>query len=121
MFLDNYEGLKELVDKRLAVKAKIEKARKELGKRQEKIKELTNEIQTIQMSYKDVHQEFADINQEINKMVLMDVWDKLEDTQIPKEVILKDGKPFCEVIDLVEDVKAQAKQAKEDWKKQLEK
>jgi hypothetical protein len=40
---------------------------------------------------------------------------------MPKEVILKDGKPFVELLDLVEDVKRQVADAKQVWKDEVEK
>lgn len=119
MFLDNYEGLLELTQERMGIKEVIENYRKEVLEKEEEIKKLNKEIQDIQVKYTKVHQDFKTVNDKINKMVLMDVWNKLPDTQMPKEVIIKDGKPFIEIIDLVEDIKKQVAESKTVWEESL--
>lgn len=106
MFLDLK---KELVEKRLSVRAKIEKHK-------EAIAGLNNKIEKIQEDSKKDMLEFADLNQEINDQILPQCIDKLKDYEVPDEVVLEDGKPFLKVIDLRKDAVKQALEMKKNWK-----
>jgi hypothetical protein len=120
MFIDEKDNLRELVEKRLDIKSKIEAYRNEVKEKEEVMQKINEEVAGIQKSHGELHKDFEQVNNQINKMVLMDIWDKLEETKVPKEIVIKDDKIYCEVIDLLEDIKSQAKENKEIWRKHLE-
>jgi hypothetical protein len=113
MFIEK-EGLQELVEKRLEIKDRL------LAKKSE-MENLNSQMHDIAKSSEQDHLDFQEVNKEINKLVLMEAWDKCDDTVMPKEVILKDGKPFVELLDLVDDVKQKVADAKQVWKDEVEK
>ncbi len=112
MFIEK-EGLKELIEKRLEIKAELEQINAKIVEHSEAIKELQGG------KTQDTQTRFKEINEKINAMALMDVWNTLKDTEMPGEFIIKDDKPFCTVIDITAEVIEQAKNSKEDWTKFL--
>lgn len=120
MFIDERDNLRELVEKRVDIKGKIEDYRAKVKDKEDAIAEINKEVQTIQKEYGDLHQDFEKVNDEINKMVLMEIWEQLDETKVPKEIVIKDDKIFCDVIDLVDDIKSQVAESKENWKKHIE-
>lgn len=107
------KGLKELVEKRLEIKEKLESVKVQIEKLTQDIKALQGEkTQAIQ-------EDFQEVNEKINKLALLDVWNKLSDEEMPGEFIIKDGKPYCTIVNITEQVKQQAKETKEHWEKHL--
>lgn len=105
---------KALVEERLALREKISKHKEDIAKLQE-------EMQKLQEGSKEDMFAFAKVNQQINDVVLPVCLEKLEEYEVPNEVVLKDGKPFLEILDLREDAIKQAKEIKEGWKNFIEK
>lgn len=107
------DGLKELVEKRLEIKEKLEETKAQIEKLNQQIKDLQGEkTQAIQ-------EDFQKVNEEINKLALLDVWNELSDEEMPGEFIIKDDKPYCTIVNITEEVKQKAKETKEHWEKHL--
>lgn len=112
MFIEK-DGLKELIEKRLEIKAELESINTEIVEHSEKIKALQGE------KTQETQARFKEVNEKINALALMEVWNTLKETEMPGEFIIKDDKPFCTVIDITAEVIEQAKSSKEDWTKFL--
>lgn len=118
MFIEK-EGLLPLVEERVKLKNKLQKTKKIYEAKQKEIQEINAKLQEIQKQNIDVHLRFEEVNKQINKLVLLEVWDKCSATQMPDEVIVKDGKPFCKIIDFVDDITKQVQEARQNWEEQL--
>jgi len=108
MFIEK-DGLKELIEKRLEIKAELESINAKIVEHSESIKELQG------VKTQEAQENFKEVNEKINALALIEVWDSLKETEMPGEFILKDDKPFCTVIDITAEVISQAKNSKEDW------
>lgn len=118
MFIEK-EGLLPLVKERIKLKKELKKSKNFFEEKQKQIQEINQELQQIQKDNIDTHIKFEQINKEINALVLLEVWDKCSATEMPDEVIIKDGKPFCKTIDFVDDITKKVKESRENWENQL--
>lgn len=107
MFI-NKDGLKELVEKRVKLKEAIIKENK-------KVEEHTKAVQELRIKSQNLHQDFAEVNGKINELVLVDAINECSDTQVPDEMIIKDGKPYMTFVDFIDKATKEANEAKDNW------
>lgn len=113
MFI-NKKGLKELVEKRSKLKDLIIADNK-------KVDEHTKAVQELRQKSANLHKDFGEVNEKINKLVLAEALEECSDTQVPHEMIIKDGKPFMTFIDFIEKASKEANEAKDIWRAKYEK
>ena len=111
MFIENLDI--KLVKEREEIKNFIQN-------KNDKIKKYTDKVKEIELSYKEKMERFAVVNAEINDIMIPQLFDKLEEWEMPDQVIIKEGKPFLTTIDVRVDAFKQAKEVKENWKKVVE-
>lgn len=110
MKLENKE-LIQLLEKQAELQEVLDKAKSEQA---EAIKALV-----------PVQKEYAKITNEISKIIVPEVFDKIEDYEMPEAPYLKDGEAYIDIKDMREeaiaDVKQKIKEARDGWKEYLAK
>lgn len=89
--------------------------------RKDEVAKLTKKMEAVEEKYKSKMVRFSEVNAQINDIVIPQVFDKLEEHEIPDQVVVKDGKPFLNVIDIRVDAIKKANEMKKGWKDYIEK